>query len=505
MESNFESFEFCRHRVEQVVRLALAQGFGDDPEKVPPVLVEATAGGEGDRQRIVAATQDAFGDLPPCEFVVFDTDQIGSYVFESARPPVIAGASRILSDINDYIEEKYTNYVIFSGGGGGYLLVPRGRGTQICEEIQREFETRTAGALGVTTDCLPVAPSDFVAAGAEAGMSSSGLRLVSGTQAVQAAVRDRIRQKKDERLPSWAAVSGSSKRCLSCRDRAGTQPVSIFRDEEEGLICEACIRRWEVGKTRIEGKTFEEIVRSMDDFDTRSKASYLGFVYADGNAMGAVFSGVRSLSELRFLSRTVGSVFRQLHRRVREWVAERTAVQTPERVPLLEYLGGGDEAIWILPGYLAVEISEKLPQWLRLESAAIEDAELGRILKGAGVTELTVGIGLVLCHLKYPVRYQFEWAKALQKNAKSLFYASRHKSLSCIDFEVLTDDSPMMQKLETLRSLIYASQQRNFHTTSRPYTAESFSRLLGKLRSAVEGGLGKSQLYALQQNRRRCG
>ena len=90
---------------------------------VPRDLVLAVAEGRGDRAQVAAASRALFGAAPkPLDLVLFDTDRIASYVFESSRPPVLAGGSSILRGLNEDIASDHDDEVVFSGGGEGMLL-----------------------------------------------------------------------------------------------------------------------------------------------------------------------------------------------------------------------------------------------------------------------------------------------------------------------------------------------------------------------------------------------
>ncbi|MCP4660333.1 MAG: hypothetical protein GY856_33450, partial [bacterium] len=253
------------------------------------------------------------------------------------------------------------------------------------------------------------------------------------------------------------------------------------------------------GRTLIAGVSFEAMVAScaQSDGNSRSKSSYLGFVYADGNAMGALFGRLRSLAELRFLSRAVAYVFERVRDRVEERVGELFPRGEEETPTLPSILGGGDEAIWILPAALAVNVAAELAGWVEAEAAAVPD--LSGLLSRSGLRKLTVGTGLVLCEHKYPIRYQFELARDLQKNAKKLFYdAAPEQAPSSLDFEVLTDSSPVSEDIADAREIVYGTEDPGFSRTCRPYTAAAFSELLGRVRAAAAAKLGNAQLYALQ-------
>lgn len=481
-------------RVSEVARKALREAGGG--RDVPGELVRAVAEGRGERGQIAELSRGSNS----LELVLFDTDRIASYVFESSRPPVLAGASGILRNLNQSVAEDFSSQTVFSGGGEGLLLVPAGQGEALCEEIRQRFRQETGGALGVTVDRLAVTPGDFLSNSGEE-KAAAGVRLVSGTQAVLSRLRDRIRMRKDARLPERSRVAGDRPRCVSCRDREGGPTFSPREGPDgrsEGRLCEPCRLRWEKGRKHIAGNSFEDIAERFEQALGQSpgpKARYLGFLYADGNAMGNLFGRLQSLAELRFASTAVSYVFEQANRRLEAEVDKRFG---PASEILLSLLGGGDEAIWILPGALAVRAAERLSSWIGEESSRIPGL-LPR-LAAAGSPKLTLGIGLVLCDLGFPVRYQHEIASALLKNAKGMFPPTDGRAaVSSIDFAVLTDSSPWSEDLKSVRELAYRTEEEGFLRTCRPYTCDDFTALLALGRRAKEARLGKSQLYALRE------
>ncbi len=499
-----ETRESSSRHVADVAKRALSPHFSDG--EVPPALLEAVAAGQGNREEVRRITEKACGSGKPFDLVLFDTDRISDYVFESSRPPVIAGASKILDDLNQSIGDEYRDSTIYSGGGEGILLVLRGDGERICSEIEERFRTKTDGALTVTTGWLEISPHDFIAT-TPRGEADNGARLVSGTQAVLSRLRDLVREKKDGRSDFRSPVHAESERCASCRDRkADSIPIKFYRDEV-GRICEPCWVRWGVGKELIEGWSFDELAEKYQKAlgSEGAKTRYLGFVYADGNSMGALFGRLESLSDLRFLSHSVRDAFAMTRGQVKEEVQR--LVPVPGGFPLLSYLGGGDEAIWILPAALAVHITEKLPLWVEAASQRIPD--FLTVLKHHGVSRVTLGTGLVICDLGYPVRYQYRLAKDLQKRAKAMFYARQTADVtSSLDFEVLTDSSPLSDELGAVRELAYKTADSDFLRTCRPYTERGFQELLNRMRQAraprngngkvVRKPIANSQLYGLQ-------
>ena len=498
-----ESPETSAERLMITAQRALERAAG---RRVPDEMAHAIARGEGDRTRLAAASRELFGaGAKPLELVLFDTDRIASYVFESIRPPVLAGASKLLRDLNREIEINHPDEIVYSGGGEGMLLIEAQRAPALREHIARSYAEKTGGALGVTIGSLPVSPEDFVSAPGAEDKPARGVRLVAGTQAVLAELRDLVQRSKQGRLPARQEVRDRSERCVSCRDRAaGSTPSRRTDDRDgkpEGFLCDPCSLRWTAGADLIAGNSFDDLVdrfqvKTLGEREGGARAQYLGFLYADGNSMGNLFGRLPSLADLRFTSGAIGRVFAGVDQRVQRAVAEVVPVDLPAHRPLLSLLGGGDEAIWIMPGALAVRLAAQLPRWIDDEAASIPG--LGSLLAAHGLQSLTFGTGLVLCDRGFPVRYQHELAGALLKNAKAMFHGASAAVASSIDFVVLTESSPWSEDLKSVRALAYRTDDEEFVRTCRPYRYEDFTRLLDLARRANEKGLGKSQLHALQ-------
>lgn len=490
---------FTPLKVEEIARRALVAAAGVPPGKVPEKLSRAVATGEGDRAEIAGLAR-ALGPEASFDLVRFDTDRIASFVFESSRPPVIAGASKILRDLNSKIARDFADWTLLSGGGEGLLLAPRGRGAEICRRIEESYRSASAGALGVTTAWIAARPEDFLPAQGMENEPRDGIRVVSGTPALLSLLHDEIRKKKDGRLPDRPLVAGNQLRCRSCRDReAGKTTLhDLGREDENGAVCDPCARRWWAGREEILGLSFEELIDHWTGTraEASRKESYLGFLYADGNGMGALFGKLRSLGELQTLSGEVTGCFESLRGTVEEEVRKALPEQERGRASrlFLDLLAGGDEVIWILPAALAVHVAERLDAWLAAEVAA--RPTLTNVLSQHGRKGLSIGIGLALCGLGYPVRYQYQLAKALQKQAKDRTYASGLEE-STIDFELLTDSSPLSQDFKALRHLFTKTKEEGFIRTCRPYGCGELTELRKQIESALDNDLAMSQLYGL--------
>jgi hypothetical protein len=138
-------------------------------------------------------------------------------------------------------------------------------------------------------------------------------------------------------------------------------------------------------------------------------------------------------------------------------------------------------------------VAERLDAWLVAEVESRPG--LTQVLSRHGRKRLSIGIGLALCGLGYPVRYQYQLAKALQKHAKD---SASGLDESTIDFELLTDSSPLTQDFKVLRRLFTKTQEEGFIRTCRPYGCGELTELRGWIESAFDNDLAMSQLYGLE-------
>jgi hypothetical protein len=482
-----------------VARTALGNGAGKDPADVPDSLVEAVVHARGDRSVVAAAAERLCPGEPPMELVLFDTDRIGDWVFDSRRPPVIQGASSILEDLNRSLAEDHPQATVFSGGGEGLFLVPAGRGEPLAQEIAGRYSRASRGALTVTTTVLAAWPQDFLPTDHAEDRAAGGARLVSGTAAVLARLRDQVREEKETRLPPRRPVPGQRDRCSSCRDRAGAIR-NRFRDEP-GELCEPCDHRWEVGRKLIAGESFDDLVERFVGHpkvrESSPRSTFLGFLYADGNALGALFGRLASLSELQQASGDVTGAFAGLRERSRAELRTLLNLPSGQHPPLLALLGGGDETILIAPAALAFHLATRLPSWLDAELAA--HPRLAVLLDRYRLPRPSLGMGLVAAPLGYPVRYQHDLAKQLQTSAKTLFYAAGgSEPISALDFEVMVDGNPRAEDLATARQATFGTEEPSFLRTCRPYRAEDLEELVTIARSARDGGFADAQLRTLE-------
>ncbi|CAM2070110.1 hypothetical protein SCOR_32345 [Sulfidibacter corallicola] len=474
-----------------LVRRSLSEGL--DLSEIPDAWVDAVVTGQGSRTGLRQAMK-AWNHSRPLALIRFDADRIGGYVFESYSPPILCGASELLKGLNEHIQNHphFGRYVVFSSGGEGLLLVPNPLGSTlpetICSQIEKLFAETTASALSVTTTFLEVSPLDFV--GEPATLRSEGdYRLVSGTQALMARLQDQLRSLKNRSGMNAPPVMGKVARCKSCGLRAGEVEVT---EKYEGSLCGPCHRRYVVGARSIRGVSVNDLLDPEDSLG--GKPQYIGFIYADGNAMGRFFGKLECLREIRDAALAVAELFEKVDQRVKSYFAHQKGEERAGNSLPLSLLGGGDEKIWMLPAEMAVDVCCQIPAWLTDHTSST----LRGLLRRNGIEGLSVGIGLVLCNSKYPVRYQYDLARSLQASAKRRYYAQPDACISALDFEVVTNDGFFGHDFDATRNMATRTADPHFFGTNRPYTLDEFGQCIDMVRHGLSK-LSKSQLVGLQK------
>ncbi len=398
----------------------------------------------------------------PLALVSFDADRIASDVFATSSPPVVAGASYRLNDLNDQLRARPD--AVYSSGGGGLLLVAATAAARARSEVETAFRNEARG-LGVTTASVETWPAE--------------LFVTDTFQARFRVLQRRLRTAKDAKYVPHEEIPGVAHACELCGQHGASGQPLRFEDGEEVRLCPFCWSKKEIGRrSAIQGRTFEQIACAG-----RSEARYLALLSLDGNAMGRRLEGVSDLEDLQRFAEGMRDVFEGLQGGLQQRLgADR----------FLSLLSGGDEIVLILPADRALDTA----QWLIAEvESRSRDALHGQ--------PITCGVGVVIAPFRYPIRHLHQGAEELLKRgAKARFYRERGSCGSTVDFAVLTDGSPPPDGILAARSedLVFGdSVDGAFHLTARPYSAAEFQLFLTRLRTARRAGVATAQLYQLRE------
>ncbi len=472
-----------------------------------------------------------------------DTDKIKQYVFESARLPEIRGASMLLDELNrgwpgngtPNIREIFAarglpigrkddksapSCIIYAGGGSFLALVPH----DLAEALKADIEAlypRTTGVATITCVWQPVDADEV-------------LGHLDDLMARQSLLLRRAKQEKDP-LPFFEAIS-PARRCDSC----GIRPAAEVETEPKlRWLCQPCKRK--VDKSR-QGKTLwvQEFVSELldgrlncdpvaygqginptaldsvqeaKDLEEIAQASKdkksIGFIYADGNGVGRLVEESKTVEEYRRKSNILHAAMRQAvftalgrHLHIAHDVSREVAKGRYEKVDAIHPFEiitiGGDDALLIVPGDKALDVSITLGRTFEEELSSHEEFANGRA---------TLSVGLVIADRRNPVYFLHSLAEALLKSAKKrdrkLAQTDQSPAEGTLDFLVLKSQTMLSTDLSDLRAhfpwTITAEPQREKAIlTGRPFTWTEAERLK-RSAQVVAKGLPRSHIQALRR------
>jgi len=430
---------------------------------------------------------DRIGDRPACTLVAFDADRIQTWVFASERIQVAAGASHTLEHLNAEVEKipetkeglfrktgvRKVYGVVYSAGGGGMLVADGRQEPEVLEEeVKRWLEERSRG-LTFTVVAEPLTARDLQETGKPRELAAAdgnlqdvlgGLAVLDGLGGALTRLMTKVRERKDSRpalrhrLQFQPGPGGVLERCPSCRSRPpGKTPVEGDGPESWCGHCQSLRRSWKEAATddpyaRVE--TFEDLAGA-----SQLGRGYLAFISLDGNSMGSVFRGVRSLLQLRAFSEATTAIYENARSEAVRALGGGylRAEWTPDQAHL-SLLSGGDEITLVLPSSAAPEVTTKLLRAVEqgFETACAPGGLLREAFQGnPKVFEFlrhgAAAAGMVIARPSFPVRLLRRYAMELQAEAKRACALDGVRS--GVAWLLLTDSSPLPEGLEVAEPL----------------------------------------------------
>jgi len=462
-----------------------------------------------------------------------DTDKIKEYVFESAKLPEIRGASMILDYLNQgwpsdnypndsqlpsnlreiflhhglptrrSKDDKQDDCIVYAGGGSLLALVPLDLADAIKADIEKIYPDETSAA---TISCVwqPIAVSD-----------GEGIKF-SELMARQSLLLRRAKEEK-ESLPFFEAIP-YSRRCESCQIRPSVGQVppdgrwlclpcnkKSFRSRKQGGK-----KEWakefaeELSESNDEwylnGRTKEYVVKNVEIASEIEKIAYaskdkksIGFIYADGNDIGKFLDNSKNFSEYKKKSEILHKAVRDSVYKALRFHLKVTQIEVEEIHPFEIVTIGGDDAIIIVPGDRAIDISICIGRTFESYLSEFEE------FRGQKVT---LSLGLVVADYNNPVYFLLALAEDLLKNAKK---KNRECREGAIDFLVIKSQTALSTDLSNLRAhypWTIESYGEKAILTSRPYTWSKMNELRRTVQE-IHKDLPRTQLQALCRSLRK--
>ncbi len=484
--------------------------------------------------------RELFGENKPICLLLADADAIKAYVYETQVLPEIRGGSELLQEAEERIRELFRQQLaeeclIYCGGGGLLAIVPASDAERWKQQIEQAYQDTTTLATVTVVISEPIGYAD-VGRGL-APYDSESVRTLQGHGVAQDLLQshfgteDRARrknfgelvayltgklqqEKRQKAIAPFVEALPIQRRCDSC----GKRPASRWDDVRNEWLCTVCHTKR--GRGRQERRRFVEDFwewakqgvsrKGPEDLDDLAgQEGRIALLYADGNNMGDLLQRAPSPASYRHISEALSTATREaLFQALHEVFGKRLQQKLPFEIIAL----GGDDIVVLLPA------SAGWPVALRVLDNFAQSSEIQRLQEemqerlGSGqVPPLNLSAGLAIADVKYPVRFLFDLAEGLLKEAKRLARAQQTATLCHLWLRapVITEEAAAM--LKALYEREQPAPER--YLTARPYTLEQAQRLTQAaqllaeipasqrrtLAEALEKGVHVSLNYALYQ------
>ncbi len=357
-------------------------------------------------------------------------------------------------------------------------------------------------------------------------------------------------------LPAHVEIGPYQVKCHSCERRP-----AIFNDQK--VLCEACTRkyvtgratkkqpkrgeldhytkpiRWSPANTDTDGaylltdwiSLYQEYVKpnyerdpdGPNDLNDIAKASdpdsYIAFIYADGNNMGAYLENIETPAQYRQFSERVfvamqAAAFKALEK------LEPIKVEDEEGkryvFPFEIVSIGGDDLLIIVPGSKAFEVVKSIGENFdnvfqsktrftgtdNLSKSQRYNAK-GWASKQDKQPEFSMSLGFVIAEAHTPIAFLEHLADRLLKSAKSKAKTLIKEDVGyrggTVDFLVLKSISMITSNLSDFRKKFYMTDTEN-SLTMRPFTLHELEGFIKTIEDFKKGKFPRSQLYQLRES-----
>ncbi len=431
--------------------------------------------------------------------IALDTDHIKEYVFGTSALKEIRGASVILDELNrkEMFEVVKKNdpsaECIYANGGSGMFNVDSDKADVCISEIRRLYrdKTITGSISGVRSPEHEDFSVDF----------DKTSKLLGA----------RLRMAKDHGNPPLRLVTHSFF-CIC--DSCGVEYAG-HQGEENTLICPACMKKWKKNreirddiKAITSGKkTVSEKHKLWDrlllDYNTRgrrrpedfnklgelsSPSGYIGLLYADGDSMGRRIESLKTVNAYEKFSKVVDDgIFHAALKAIQNHLEPKSdSPYFPFDILLL----GGDDLVMATVADKAIEAAMTIIETFQYHT----EREWGE--------PLTVSVGVVIAHAKFPFGTLLKMAEDLLKFAKkegtrrSRDYSKRNGQGGLINFQVVSAGNSLRFTEDYNRIFVHKEKKQKLIRTLRPYDIQTMELLVKSIREMKS--IPHNKIQALQ-------
>jgi CRISPR-associated protein Cmr2 len=473
--------------------------------------------------RTLDLERDTFGDQPGLTLILGDVDRVKSYVFDTSKLPVIRGASEILNKLNLHeVQHIITEHLapeclIYAGGGSLLALAPSCLVEVLTEAIQTRYLAQTGVATITCVTSYPLRYLDFARGHVpyvdadikklQTTATGFGKRLLTAHPTLKGRKRgfgeiiaflaaDLKRAKEAKSAAPVTEALPIARRCTYCGLRPAEQML------EADALCHICDLRRRRGARQgraefatdfqewaLTEKDREINIKTSENLDEiAGKSGYVGFIYADGNDIGALLEE-KAITPAAF--RHIAAVLQRETRAALFESLYETFDGHFEDFSTLPFeiinIGGDDVSLFVQAPW-AWEVVLRF-----LEAFEVRTAELAQEL---GEPNLTASAGVCLAKKDYPVYYAERLADSLLKKAKGRAKRDRNHYVSSICHLYIQASLAADHADDVLKS--YDKSRPARRLTDRPYSITE-ARRLGQVTEALQKLFSRSQFHALVQ------
>lgn len=443
-------------------------------------------------------------------WVAFDVDRIQDFVFASSRPVDVTGASELIKDLSEergvlggWLGEFKTSCkteIIYSHGGSGLIKVHGDKGT--ADELARYLEQRFRKHT-LTGSCTAVAYQPSW------GVQNNP----AGFQELLRVLGTKLQQRKGEKAaeePPEPWVPSYFQRCQACGlyPAVSLRPIGDNPGEESEYICKSCDQKRDRGKEAkyAGGGGMPLMARTLEDIVGKEtgerRLGYLAVIYADANNAGRLLLQAEDDQQVKAFSQWL---WEAVEKSVGETACE-LGLGGRYQSPVV----GGDDVLLFVPASHALEVLQSVQNKLLNSLGNIPSKLTSSNTLGPHCQKLSFSYALLIAPPHLPIPFLYHYAYSLLKSSKGLAYK---EGSAAIDFQWITESSPLSESILELRRVFYRYRQDGrefpqggrlipldeYWITAKPYKWEEFENLLKIVKVFRSNKVTKGQLRRLAQ------
>ncbi len=467
-------------------------------------LTSALAAGDS------SAAAGLCGELAGCDeaslcLVGFDLPGIQDRIFDTSKRPVIRASSEMIRVACRQVGQRLETLglppscVIFSGGGQGVVLAPASQADEVEKDLKAGFEENGLEGLACTSLCFK--PMEMTEAHGDLSAEQAEVLGIAAMPPV-ALLRQRLgaRLEAQRELRLSEKLEAGSKRCDWCRIREAEVESGI---PDGKPICRRCADRRQRA-TKLKDGEAQDFASIVEGFEPRApRTQSLAILYADGNNIGGVLEQLATLEQFQAFSRALD---RAVQHGVDEVAGGFDGLAEGKR--LIRLLVGGDDAMLLLPGSVALDFACALCEHVErafTPGQAASSQELWRAFsEGAparrAVERVGLSVGVVFANPSFPIRMMLRYAHECLKTAKKRAHrelddpeARSYVDFACVDKGAHVGTALAEDRDIRLRTELGKTPAR---LTERPYSLAEARLLLEEVR--LLQAMPTSQVYDLR-------